>query len=58
MNNLKARLQKLEAKNSNSENAIVIFIDDICTYDGKQYTKEEFYKLYPDFEDGIFIEIE
>ena len=29
---------------------IVIFIDDICTYDGKEYTVEEFCKLYPNFD--------
>jgi hypothetical protein len=29
--------------------------DDICTYKGKQYTKEEFYKLYPEYDDGIFV---
>jgi len=56
--NLKARLQKLEAKNNNSDNMIVIFIDDICTYENKQYTKEEFYKIYPKFENEICIEIE
>jgi len=30
---------------------IVIFIDDICTYEGIEYTAKEFYKLYPNFDD-------
>ena len=50
--NLKARLLKLEnSKKVVTDNMIVIFIDDICTYDGKEYTAEEFYKLYPYFDD-------
>jgi len=50
--NLKARLLKLEnSKKVVTDNMIVIFIDDICTYDGKQYTAKEFYKLYPNFDD-------
>jgi predicted methyltransferase len=55
---VKSRLLKLEAKKINSDDMIVLFIDDTCTYDGKQYTTGQFYKLYPNFKNAITIEIE
>ena len=50
--NLKARVLKLEnSKQNKTDNMIVIFIDDICTYEVIEYTAKEFYKLYPNFDD-------
>ncbi|MDF1882975.1 hypothetical protein JHD49_03400 [Sulfurimonas sp. SAG-AH-194-C21] len=56
--NIKLRLQKLEEKKHKDTNDIVFFIDDICTYRDKKYTKEEFDKEFPSFKNCIYIEIE
>lgn len=56
--NIKTRILKLEAKKIDDKNIVVIFIDGICTYEDKQYTYDEFYKLYPDFKNAICVEIE
>lgn len=56
--NLKSRLLKLEQKENTDTNEVVLFIDDICTYKGVQYSKEEFYKLYPSFKSAKCIELE
>ncbi len=56
--NLKSRLLKLEQKKNTDTNEFVLFIDDICTYKGVQYSKDEFHRLYPSFENAIYIELE
>ncbi|MBL1243496.1 MAG: hypothetical protein COA39_003710 [Sulfurimonas sp.] len=56
--NRKLRLQKLEEKKHKTTNDIILFIDDICTYKDKQYTRKEFDKEFPSFKNCINIEIE
>ncbi len=56
--NIKTRLQKLEAKKNTNINEVVFFMDGICTYRDKKYTKEEFDKEFPSFKNCIEITME
>ena len=53
--NLKNRIKKLELKTNKDE--YFICIDEIVYYEGMQYKKEEYLKLYPKLEDCKIIEI-
>jgi hypothetical protein len=53
---LKIRLEKLEEKllkKDEDNNGVVFYIDDKCTYKGKEYTREEFEATYPKFKNII-----
>ena len=53
---LRLRLEKLEAKllqKDEYNNGVIIYIDDKCTYKGKEYTREELEATYPKFKNEI-----
>ena len=55
---IKTRLKRLEDKKNTGDNGIVVLIDDVCTYNGREYTKEEFNEEFPEFKNAIEIVIE